>query len=416
MMIMEKRPVQKTPYLRGFLFRNSFHGLKKNPTDRTFFDWVLFGMLFLSSCSRSGSEERLSEADFLRIDVDNIELVDSLVAEDVLEDYRIIKLETNINSLIGEIHKILFEADRFFVLDISIAKNILVFDKSGKHLYNVGYTGQGPGEYLQPMDIAVDSARDELIVYDQASNKLLIYDLTGKFKREHRINLLFRSIEYINSDTILGLSHNVLNIGNDQKEYPYDLLVFNRDGAIRKNYLFNNAKMGKGTSILTKNRYFSKNDRSIFLSYLLIDTIYTLEEDYRPVPKYVLNFDREKIEKKDLENLDKLLEQLISGEKRGIWRPVSVTNNHMLISFTQGIDVENPEDTHRVLIQFPDRYVHFKGISFKDLAWSFPIATKGEYFVSSIPPQKIGKDLGSKLGMEEQDNPALLLYKFKQSD
>jgi len=384
--------------------------------DKIFPVFVLVGVLFLFSCSDRGNRKAQSETDFLRIDIDNIEVVDSLMAEDVLEDYQIIKLETNPNSLIGEIHKILFESDRFFVLDILVAKGIFVFDNSGKHLYNVGHTGQGPGEYIEPMDIAIDSAKKELTVYDRGSLKLIVYDLLGRFKREHRINLRFGSMEYINSDTILGLAHNVLNIGNDQKEYPYDLLVFNKAGTISKNYLFNNTKMGKGSSILTKNRYFSKNDRSIFLSYLLNDTIYTLEEDYRPLPKYVLDFGDKKIEKKAFDDFQKLKDQIVSGEKWGIWRPVFVTNKNMLISFTQGIDVENLEDMHRILVQFPDGYVHFKSLSFRDLAWSSPIATKGDYFVSSIPPQKIGKDLGSRLGIAEQDNPVLLLYKFKQSD
>jgi len=374
------------------------------------------GILFLSSCFDRDNRGAMPGKPFMRIDIAAIEAVDSLTAEDVLEDHHIIKLETDSNSLIGEIHKILFEADRFFVLDILVAKNIFVFDNSGRHLYNVGHMGQGPGEYMQPKDIAIDTARKELIVYDEGSLKLLVYDLLGKFKREHRINLRFGSMEYINGDTILGLAYRVLNVGNDQKEYPYDLLVFDTDGAIREKYLFNGTEMGKSSSFLTGNKYFSKNDSTIFLSCLLIDTVYTLEEDYRPVPRYVLDFGNKRVQKKDLDDVDKLMDQLVAGEKWGIWDHVLVTNQNMLLTFTQRINQGNLEGLHRILVRFPDSYTRFRGISFKDLSWSFPVATRGEYFVSPIPPQKIGKRLTDELGLHEQDNPVLLFYKFKQSD
>lgn len=376
---------------------------------------VLTGILFLSSCFNPNNEEAISKSQFNRVEIDEIDSVDSLVAKEVIKEYQIIKLETNPNSLISDIHKVRFIADKIFVLDISKAKNIFVFNNKGKHLYNIGHIGQGPGEYLQPMDIAIDTVNKELIVYDQASKKLITYNFLGEFKNEHRINLFFRSIEYIDSSTILGFSHNMLNIGNDYKEYPYDLFVFNKDGVVSKSYLFNNTKVGKSTSIFTKNRYFARNGDNIFVSYLLNDTIYSLEKGYRPVPKYVLDFGDKKIETTDFDDQDKLLEQLVAGERSGIWRPISVTNNNMLISFTKGIDVNNPEENQRVLIQFPDKYTRFKSISFEDLKWSFPIATKEEYFVSSISPERIGTKLGNEIGIQEGDNPALLLYNFKQS-
>jgi len=50
------------------------------------------------------------------------------------------------------------------------------------------------------------------------------------------------------------------------------------------------------------------------------------------------------------------------------------------------------------------------------LEWSFPVAVKGDHFVSAIPAHKIGKKLAKELAVGELDNPVLLFYKFKPLD
>ncbi len=371
-------------------------------------------MLFVCSCFDSNREIASTGRSFNTVVVDDVESVDLLKAEDVIHDYQLIVLETTPESIVGEVHKVIFAKSRVFVLDISKSKSVFVFNQKGEFLHRIGLIGQGPGEYIEPMDMAVDSINNEVIIYDQGTKKLLFYDLQGNFKMEKSISLFLRSLEYIDDKTILGFSHNALNIGNDHQEYPYDLLVFDKEGNIIRKYLFNDSKIGKGVSILTKNKYFSRNNSNIYVSYLLNDTIYSIENEYQPIPKYVLDFGSKGIKKEDFKSQDRLLEHLVNDERRGIWRPVQVTDNNMLISYTKGIDVVNPEENHRILIQYPDTYTCFKDLFFEDLKWSFPVSSSGEYFVSVILPEKITSAKQKELGIKEMDNPVLLLYNFKK--
>lgn len=55
------------------------------------------------------------------------------------------------------------------------------FDKNGKYLQTIGREGQGPGEFEDPAGMALDSAEDNIYIYDRY--KLHIFDRNGKFKQ-----------------------------------------------------------------------------------------------------------------------------------------------------------------------------------------------------------------------------------------
>ena len=61
--------------------------------------------------------------------------------------------------------------------------DIFVFDRNGKALRKINRMGQGSEEYLDISGIALDEDDNEMFVYSSSSNKILIYDLYGKFKR-----------------------------------------------------------------------------------------------------------------------------------------------------------------------------------------------------------------------------------------
>ena len=73
--------------------------------------------------------------------------------------------------------------------DIIVVKNwvndgdIFIFDRNGKGLRKFNHLGNGPGEYVFILGIALDEDNNEMFVNSHSTRRILVYDLYGKFKR-----------------------------------------------------------------------------------------------------------------------------------------------------------------------------------------------------------------------------------------
>jgi sugar lactone lactonase YvrE len=77
--------------------------------------------------------------------------------------------------------------DRVYVVDIggpgSSNHRVRVYDaRSGKHLFDIGKRGDGPGEFNLPRDVAICKNGD-LYVVDGGNFRIQIFDHEGKFKK-----------------------------------------------------------------------------------------------------------------------------------------------------------------------------------------------------------------------------------------
>ncbi|MDR2653007.1 MAG: 6-bladed beta-propeller, partial [Prevotellaceae bacterium] len=98
------------------------------------------------------------------------------------EKIQYIFLETNDESVISKIDKILFHKEFCIVMDGKLSA-ILVFDTTGHFIRKIDHHGNGPGEYLKLTDITV--SEDGCIhVLDSEQSKMLHYSLTGTWVSE----------------------------------------------------------------------------------------------------------------------------------------------------------------------------------------------------------------------------------------
>ena len=79
--------------------------------------------------------------------------------------------------LFGQISAAWATEDRIYVVDSQVPA-IRAYDHQGNYLFDVGGVGQGPGEYGQPMSLAVDS-EGRVIVTDLQTARLNIFDADG---------------------------------------------------------------------------------------------------------------------------------------------------------------------------------------------------------------------------------------------
>ncbi|MDR0843730.1 MAG: 6-bladed beta-propeller [Tannerella sp.] len=114
---------------------------------------------------------------------DSIDLTDlshpvaSLPLSDAVADLTIVPLETNEQSIIKEIRKLIVTDEEIFVAD---QKQVLRFAPDGKFLNLIGASGEGPGEYSYITDIQFDTANKKLYVLS-SNERLQTYSPEGYF-------------------------------------------------------------------------------------------------------------------------------------------------------------------------------------------------------------------------------------------
>ena len=93
-----------------------------------------------------------------------------------------VKLETTKNSLIGSISKVCKHPKGYLILDSQITKAVYLFNDKGKFITVIGSQGQGPAEYLDPVDIGV-SANGDCIILEPSQRKIMIFNSNNTLKR-----------------------------------------------------------------------------------------------------------------------------------------------------------------------------------------------------------------------------------------
>ena len=134
----------------------------------------LFAFIVVSCARKDNSVAGNNDIKTIKIDVDGCEK--DMDISDMFDTsfFRIIPLETTPESLIGgEVCQVFYRNDRLYVVE-KMAKGLFVFDDNGKFLSKIQSYGQGPEEYIEITAVSITD--DRIIVFDQFSRKVLIYD------------------------------------------------------------------------------------------------------------------------------------------------------------------------------------------------------------------------------------------------
>ena len=156
---------------------------------------MLTSLLF--SCSNRTTNSELPE---IPVDMEqNISLPLSEIAEEITA----IELELTDESLINpdRIKRIIVAENDIIVAQMN---SIFIFDKDGKFVRSIGSKGQGPGEYNNIRNLALDERNKRLFV--NSTRKIICYDLDGNFLREsfpfQQGNVHVYDMNYINNELL----------------------------------------------------------------------------------------------------------------------------------------------------------------------------------------------------------------------
>lgn len=98
----------------------------------------------------------------------------------------LIPLETNSESLIKLIDKVIDYQQRFYILDRQLAC-LFIFDSDGHFLNKINNRGGGPNEYINISDFELDYKREKVLLLSSVDRTLHIYDLDGNFEEKRNL-------------------------------------------------------------------------------------------------------------------------------------------------------------------------------------------------------------------------------------
>ena len=156
----------------------------------------------------------------------------------LVNNYRFTPLEISNKCIIGEINKIIYVGDKYYILDRRQQKQIYVFDPDGKYLMSIGRRGRGPGEYIEPTDFYVTN--NNIAVFDQYAHKINYYDLNGEFINSRTMPYKVYEIETTKNNEIFvvtGDNHKLKDIKD------YSILRLSSDNNILNKYCYNKYSM-----------------------------------------------------------------------------------------------------------------------------------------------------------------------------
>jgi len=367
--------------------------------------FVLVMTIILFSCSTE-TNSTTTGVETINIDVNKFK--ERGLLSDLIEPKDFIALETNDSCLINTISKVVIFEETIFVLDRNSQK-IFRFDIDGNYLGRIGQTGEGPGEYLEIQDLAIDKENRKIYVPDYY--KVNVYELNGQFVKSSKLPFMGSHMHVLTNKKFVFYGGGVEDRAIITDE---DFTVINSYFPYSQKYRLNNSYI------------FSDYKNNVIMHLSTCDTIFTLK-DGNPKPFFYIDFNG-----KNFTQLD--YEQLPAGDKSNVadyerksnkfvrcygfyplTNSIILSLGHANKSFTGIYNIES-----RVYLGI--NQLNLSNDIFGSYIYFNPVGVSGENYIFAVEPSKLLKNRSSdfvKKNVEklrntnEHSNPVLFVAKSK---
>ena len=217
--------------------------------------------------------------DYLTLFVD-VDTEASLSLSEITKSLDVVKLELTDSSLISRPRRVICTEKNILVVEL---KSIMLFDKTGKFIRQIGSIGQGPGEFTGIWDATIDAKNGHIYVIAR-SLKRICYDFEGNLLKEYSPNSSapINNIYFVNNELLLLSEVVVAQDGLKRNEtYLYTLTPDLQD----KDTILIRKINHNGIWIHPYNDYITNDGEHTYLYYsdisknnFLIDTLFQLKD------------------------------------------------------------------------------------------------------------------------------------------
>lgn len=240
---------------------------------------VLFFSAFLVGCNSSADP---IEGEYAFIPI--TDPVQQFSVEDLVGDYNLIQLETTDESLLSGIHQIHVMNHKLYITDRRL-RGVYIFTDKGEFLAKIKNLGQGPEEYLQVSSFETDPYQNRLLLADNFSKRLFIYDELGNLQKVIPLDFAPMQILSDKSGRFMHLNSTTRNGYSSDTMENTNVHILDANGKVIDCLLPDQTpKRIDIASALTPS--YTADGKLLYLP-VLGDTIYRVEES-GVVPLYVL--------------------------------------------------------------------------------------------------------------------------------
>ena len=257
---------------------------------------IVIVILLLNSCAtKENGSSGLQEIPV------NVDQYASLNLSEIADEIKAIDLELTDSSLIKRIKKVLI-CDEYIIA--AEREKIFQFDSNGKFIRQIGFMGQGPGEFNYIVDITVDTQNKNLYVID--GSKIIKFDIEGNFIKESPKNIadlgLFKNLSYANDELLLMSEYFDESI-NDKRCNRGMMYTLTPDFQLKDSIEVRTVCLDNpGFYINPFIDYITHNSENIYLHFLEVnieplvrDTLYIIKNNLL-VPQLRLKFNNEGVD------------------------------------------------------------------------------------------------------------------------
>lgn len=247
---------------------------------------ILYAIVAIAIVNSCANPERAIPVD-TTIHIDSL-AVSPFQYSSYFEQIDYIPLEASGESLIGYVHNIHVYNDIFFLLDITTARRLFLFNLDGTFINAIGESGSGKGKFQKIVDFSIEPQAEEIYVLDQIG-KIIVFDFDGNMLREINISgqprHLYNGLEIVGNSIFLDIRYPLATLGDQN----YLLREVTLEGEFKKDWLdMDTVNKGVGRlyqSNITKSFYVTPN--GVFYTKEFMEGIYQLEEDQVSVFKAI---------------------------------------------------------------------------------------------------------------------------------
>ena len=123
----------------------------------------------------------------LQITENDLIHLDGTFNDNYLESWDYIILDETTDALLGYAQTVLYDDGLYIIGSESFSPNpqIKVFDSNGHYLNDIGHVGRAKNEYLRASFLALNTSRNEILVYDTFQRVIKRYSYNGDFLGEN---------------------------------------------------------------------------------------------------------------------------------------------------------------------------------------------------------------------------------------
>lgn len=228
----------------------------------TFF--IFFLILLLGACVDDNVHDTQAEQVW-RLD---IEESDTLLRHNI-EFMEYLPLESSDNSMLFNVDKLIFKNEMFYLADFHSNK-IVTYDREGSLKYVLDKRGEGPQEYLEIKNFAVDSLC--LYTIDNYKHQMNVYNvMNGEFEKTLKLPFVAWDVEIL-PDGYFIFTYIPYQTGRpNMKQEKYRIFITDKDLQIKKK-LFKYSE--KQFDFISRKNYFTLSEQGIAFNTLSSDDFY----------------------------------------------------------------------------------------------------------------------------------------------